>query len=278
MNILLFGKHGQLGKAFIAFFQEKGISYEAHGRDTCDSTDYALIESLIQDLRPTHIINCSAYNQVDAAETPEGEKLAMEVNYLAVEHLSKLAQNYQAKFVHFGTDYVFDGQKNDAYTEEDIPNPLNTYGRSKLKGEEAVLKNPTALMLRTSWVYGEGTQNFIYKFLGFAEKKEVLPATFDEISVPTSTRLLVELTMKALEEELSGLFHATASGWASRADWAREILKLKKLKNTIEEVPMSTWNLPAKRPGDSHMSNKKLADSLHISIPTWQEDLARFLG
>ncbi|MFN7161223.1 MAG: dTDP-4-dehydrorhamnose reductase [Candidatus Gracilibacteria bacterium] len=277
MNILLIGKNGQLGKAFEKELIERNISYTAVGHSECDITDTSALEKLILSVKPTHIINTSAYNLVDKAEN-EGKIDSYKTNSEALKKLAQFAHEYGAKLVHYGSDYVFDGNKKTLYTEEDPQQPLNEYGKSKAHGEQEVLVYPEHLVLRTSWVYGDGEQNFIFKFLKNAEQKDILPGTFDEISVPTSTRLLVELTLKALDKDLSGLYHVVNSGYCSRADWAREILKIKGMKKSIEEVSITTWNLPAKRPTFSAMDNSKIAHDLQIEIPDWRDELFDFLS
>lgn len=276
MNILLIGKDGQLGKAFEKECSKQSISYTAAGHSECDITNAAVLEKLISKVKPTHIINTSAYNLVDKAEG-EGKTDAYKANSEALKTLAQLAHEGDAKLIHYGSDYVFDGNKNAPYAEEDATHPLNEYGKSKAQGEQEVLVYPEHLVMRTSWVYGDGEQNFIYKFLKNAEQKDILPGTFDEVSVPTSTKLLVELTLRALDKNLSGLFHAVNSGYCSRADWAREILRIKGIDKQVEEVSVTTWNLPAKRPTFSAMDNSKIAHALQIRIADWRDELSDFL-
>lgn len=277
MHILLIGKNGQLGKAFEKEFLKRGISYTAAGREECDITDYTALEMLIGSSNATHLINTTAYVLVDKAES-DGKEAAYAANRDAPKNMAALAHKYHIKLIHFGTDYVFDGEKETLYTEEDVAHPLNEYGKSKLEGEDAVRTFPEHLVLRTSWLYGDGEQNFIFKFLKNAEQKDVLSGTVDEISTPTSTRLLVEITFGALEKNLSGLYHAVNSGYCSRADWAREILRIKNLNKAVEDVSITSWNLPAKRPAFSAMSNEKIAQALGLTIPDWREELAEFLN
>ena len=168
--------------------------------------------------------------------------------------------NYKAKLVHFSTDYVFDGSKEGLYTEEDNPNPLNEYGKSKLFGEYFIQEQmEDYLIFRTSWVYGEGKQNFIYKLTGWAKSQEYLKAACDEFSVPTSTRTIVEVTLKAIQQELTGLYHLVNTGYASRFEWAREYFRLRGINKFIYPPYQSNFNLPAQRPRFSAMSNKKYA-------------------
>ena len=130
-------------------------------------------------------------------------------------------------FIHYSSDYVFDGKKDNRYTEHDTPNPLNVYGKSKLAGEEAVQKyGGSYLLFRTSWVFGSGTQNFIYKMKQWAQKNPVLKLSCDEVSVPTSTLDLVSLSLLSFKKGLKGLYHLTSSDYASRYEWGRYVVRL----------------------------------------------------
>ncbi|NPA54683.1 MAG: sugar nucleotide-binding protein, partial [Aquificae bacterium] len=133
------------------------------------------------------------------------------------------------------------------------------------------------LLFRVSWVYGEGKQNFIYKLLQWAEKNPFLKVAYDEISVPTYTKTIVNITLKALKEELTGLYHLTNSGYASRYEWAKEVFEIKKIDKFIKPVSSEIFNLPAKRPKFSPMSNKKISKILSVYIPSWKEALKDFL-
>jgi len=165
--------------------------------------------------------------------------------------------------VHYSSDYIFDDSKEGLYTEEDKPNPLNEYGKSKLFGEsfiEEQMKN--YLIFRTSWVYGQGKQNFLYKLTQWAQTQEYLKIACDEFSVPTSTNTIVEVTLKAIDEGLTGVYHLVNSGFTSRFEWAREFLKLKGINKFIYPAHQSDFNLPARRPRFSAMSNEKYARQL----------------
>ena len=274
MKFLITGARGQLAREFIAYFQEKGYGFAAFPKDELDVSDFEKVYQTIKEIKPDIIINCSAYNQVDLAE--KEKHLAYKVNTIGVYNLAISAREIKAKLVHYSTDYVFDGTKIGFYTEEDQPNPLNEYGKSKLLGEffiQEILEN--YLIFRVSWVYGKGTQNFLYKLEEWAKKQEVLKIAVDEFSVPTSTRTIVEVTLKALDEGLTGLYHLTNSGYASRYEWAKEYFKLKGINKLIYPALQADFNLPAKRPKWSVMSNEKISKALGITIRDWREELAK---
>jgi dTDP-4-dehydrorhamnose reductase len=183
--------------------------------------------------------------------------------------------------VHYSSDYVFDGRKETAlYGEGDATNPLNQYGRSKLAGEQAVrdVLEDRSLVFRLSWVFGGGKQNFIAKLLEWSAAQEYLRIACDEFSVPTWTETVVDVTLNALEQGVGGLYHLTNSGYCSRYEWAKAILRKKGIDKFIRPVSMDSFNLPAKRPKFSAMSNRTITDRLRIPIPAWEEAVDRFLG
>lgn len=277
MKYLITGAKGQLAREFIKTFERQGTDFVAFGKEELDITDFDKVLKTIKDIKPDVVINCSAYNLVDKAEE-EFEK-ALRVNTFGVSNLAIACAETGAFLIHYSTDYVFDGKKEGLYTEEDQPNPLNKYALSKLLGEEAVrnyLEN--YLIFRVSWVYGEGTQNFLYKLEQWAKEREYLKVACDEFSVPTSTRTIVEVTLKALERGLTGLYHLVNSGYASRYEWAKEYFRLKGIKKFIYPAYQHEFNLTAKRPRWSAMSNGKICKELGLEIKEWKEEMEIFIN
>ena len=274
--ILILGSNGQLGREFTKQLSASGKKFLAPPENEFNITDFPAITKQILDASPSVIINCAAYNLVDDAE--ENSEPAFLINHKAVENLANAAKQCNALLVHYGTDYVFDGNKGNLYTEEDTPNPLGNYGKSKLAGEKAIqdiLKN--YLIFRTSWVFGDGKQNFIYKFRSWAEKNEVLKISADETSVPTSTVDMVTATLTAIEKNLTGLYHLTNSGYASRYEWARYLAEILQLKNIIIPVPVSSFKTKAQRPPFAAMSNAKICSTIGIQLPDWKEAVKKFV-
>lgn len=264
---LITGKNGQLAGEFL-----KRLGSEATGFSHSE-LDIGSLEPVLEclyTLKPQIIINCAAYNYVDHAETNYYD--AIRTNTIGVRNLAYGAKKIGALLVHYSTDYVFNGKKTTPYTEDDTPEPINMYGRSKYMGELSIKEELVSyLIFRVSWVFGEGRQNFIYKLLQWSREKEYLDISMDETSCPTSTITIVEITMKALKERLTGLYHLTNSGYTSRYEWALFILRNLGIKKKINPVPSSSFNLPAKRPPFSAMSNERISRLLSLSIPTWQE-------
>ena len=276
-KILILGSSGQLAKQFKLELAERKIPFDAPEESNSNVTDFGGIEKVILSFSPTVVINCSAYNAVDEAERKPD--LAYLVNGKAVENLAQICARNGIFLVHYSSDYVFDGRKGAPYTEEDKPQPLNFYGKSKLSGERGVQDNlDQYLLLRTSWVYGDGTQNFIHKLLGWATANKELKLSDDEISVPTSTKDLAVFTILALERQLTGLYHLTNGGYASRYEWGKFVLQQLGRNVTVVPVPMSTFPSVVQRPLFTAMSNRLLQSALGVSIPEWKSSCAQFLA
>lgn len=272
MKALITGARGQLAREFIRVLSTRNVDFLALAKEDLNIVDKGKVLEVFENYKPSVVINCAAYNLVDRAESYPEE--AMNVNGFGVANLAFACTKYNAFLVHYSTDYVFDGKKEGLYIEEDPPSPLNEYGKSKVLGERFIREEMrNYLIFRTSWVYGEGKQNFLYKVQEWAKSQEYLRIACDEFSVPTSTRTIVEVTLKALDMGLTGLFHLVNSGFTSRFEWAREFFRLKGIKKFIYPAYQSDFSLPAKRPRFSAMSNEKISKELGITIRDWKEEL-----
>ena len=275
-NFLILGAEGQLGKAFKHYLSTHDIAFSAPLEKDCDITDSSNLEKIVERASPTVIINCAAYNAVDDAE--EEKDLAHMINCTAIEKVTEICNHHQIKLIHYSTDYVFDGTKGDLYIEEDQTAPINVYGQSKLAGERIVIeKADDYIVFRTSWVFGDGIQNFIYKLRQWAKKNKILRISCDEVSVPTFVDDIVHVTLQATNKNLKGLFHLTNTGYASRYEWARHVMRILNMDHTIIPVPMNTFPSKAKRPLFVPMSNEKLSKKLGIEIPHWKDSVKRHL-
>lgn len=272
---LILGANGQLGKQFNKELSARGEHVLAPDEKKCDITDFDALAQYVDAVKPTVIINCAAFNAVELAE--QQSDIAALINGKSVENIARLSKRNGIFLIHYSTDYVFDGKKGSLYTEEDSPNPMNEYGRSKLAGEEAVRKHAgDFLLLRTSWVFGNGTQNFIYKLLQWARKNSVIKLSSDEVSVPTGTADLVSLTLSSHQKGFRGLYHCVNTDYASRYEWGRHIASLLPLKVLIIPVPMSAFPSPAPRPAFTAMSNARLQRDLGVPIADWRSAVVRF--
>jgi len=280
--ILLTGTSGQLAKEFQRILPERGLEFSAPLEEKLDISNFEQVKCAIEEIKPDVIINCAAYNLVDEAE--EEPSLAFKVNSDAVGNLAVLCRRFNIFLVHFSTDYVFDGRKKEFYIEEDLVNPVNKYGESKLKGEELIKKHlNNFLILRLSWVIGEGRRNFLYKLFNWTKQKRILKISCDEVSVPTYVEDVVHTTLLSLKKGLKGLYHLTNSGYCSRYELAKYFVKKMGLDNILLPVPASSFILTgtgkamAKRPLFSAMSNGKISKELNISIPEWEDGVDRFI-
>ncbi len=269
MKILIAGKNGQLGREFVRRLAAPEFEVVVPDEDAFDITNDDAVRKIVEGNRPDVVLNCAAYNLVDEAEKDPGPAFA--INATGVAHLAAACKEAGALLVHYGTDYVFDGQKGAPYTEEDTPCPLNNYGKSKLAGEQILRETLSRFLLfRVSWVFGEGKQNFLHKLLQWADNGNALKIVDDQVSIPTTTSEIVRLTLLALRAVLNGTFHMTPSGYASRYEVARYFLEKMGMTNTVIPVASDYFPSPAKRPLFSALSNAKLSSALGIGIPDWK--------
>ena len=284
MKILLFGKNGQVGWELNRSLQPLG-EVIALGREDADFSEPESLRRIVQDVSPDVIVNAVAYTSVDKAE--EEEELATKINGVAPGILAEEALKLDALLVHYSTDYVFDGTKTSPYVETDKPNPVNTYGRTKLAGELAIQSSGCDhLIFRTSWVYTARGHNFLLTMLKLAQEREALSIVNDQIGSPTSARLIADSTVlcvqQAIKEKLVGIFssdlyHMTTSGHTSWHGFTKEIVKLAsqslnlKLKiKDIKAIPTADYPTPAIRPMNSRLALTKLESIFAIKMPGWK--------
>ncbi len=275
-SFLITGASGQLARAFEKILAQRGVSFFSFSRETLDITDNGQVRDILQKLHPEVVVNCAAYNFVDKAETDDA---AWRVNATGPRELAALCQELGIFLVHFSTDYVFDGAQSRGYREDDVPCPLNVYGRTKLEGEREVLKLLSqSLVFRVSWVVGEGKNNFLYKVFEWSQGNPSLHIAKDEVSSPTFTDDIVSAVLLAREKKLHGLYHFSSSGFCSRFEMAELFLQKMGRSNKVISVPASTFQSKARRPSFSGLDNSKIQDALGIQIPSWQETVSRFVS
>jgi dTDP-4-dehydrorhamnose reductase len=275
-KFLILGANGQLGRQFKLELESKGSHFDAPEEKASDLTNFQGIEQVIDAASPTVIINCAAYNAVEEAERKAD--VAYLVNSKAVEHLADVCKSKGIFLVHYSSDYVFDGRKGTTYVEQDKTNPLNVYGKSKLAGERAVRETlDDFLLFRTSWVYGDGTQNFIHKLLNWAAANRELKLSDDEVSVPTSTKDLAGVTLLAIEKGITGMYHLTNGGNASRYEWGRYVLEYLGKPNPVQPALMNSFPSSVERPRFTAMDNRSIELALGITIPDWKTACSQFL-
>ncbi|MCZ2126853.1 MAG: dTDP-4-dehydrorhamnose reductase [Anaerolineales bacterium] len=286
-KILLFGKRGQLGWELNQTLAPLGELF-AFDSSELDLTDLAQLRQAIRRVAPQFIVNAAAYTDVDRAETEVD--LAQKINANAPRVMAEEARELNAAFVHYSTDYVFDGKKNSAYAETDATNPLNAYGQSKLDGEQAVAQvGGAALVLRTSWVYSLRGNGFVPKVLAWARTQKTLRVVADQIGSPTWARALAEIVAPLLQRdggylrERAGLYHLGGLGGVSRFDFAREILRLdpradEQIIERLEPALTAEFPTPAQRPLHSALDCSRFEETFNLQLPAWQDALRQALG
>lgn len=280
-RILLLGRDGQLGWELERCLLTAG-DVRALDRSGCDLSDPDAVRGLGA-LAPDVIVNAAAYTAVDAAESePE---LAHAVNATAPGILAELARARGALLIHVSTDYVFDGRKDGAYTEEDAPAPLGVYGRSKRAGEQAIdAAGADALILRTSWVYGLRGKNFLRTMLRLAEGGGPLRVVDDQIGVPNWCRVLAQAIAQLLAggtdrlRERAGVYHLTSTSPASWCAFARRILSGVGSPCEVQPIPTREYPTPAPRPARSVLDGARLRETFGVQLPDWTTGLALCLA
>ena len=277
MKVLLFGASGQVGREFVQGWQRRPgtIQLTAPRRSEVDLSQPDQIRNLIFALQPHAVINAAAYTAVDQAESNPDP--ALMINAGAPAAIAESCRQIDARLIHFSTDYVFDGAKGAPYVESDTPNPLNVYGRTKLKGDHGVIASGARhTILRVGWIYSPIRKNFFLNILRRARAGTALRIVNDQIGVPTSADAIAAITAQLLERpDLEGLFHYAPAGRCSWFDFAQQIVTAAEVPAQITPIPTSDYPTPAKRPAYSVMSSAKLRGVLPIADETWEEQLER---
>jgi dTDP-4-dehydrorhamnose reductase len=291
-KILLLGKEGQVGGELSSLLQPLG-ELIVFGKKDLDLTQEDRIREKLRDVQPHVIVNAAAYTAVDKAE--EEPDLALAINGTAPAILAEEAKKLGAALVHYSTDYVFDGEKSTPYTEEDSPNPLGVYGRTKLAGDEAIQSAGLPhLIFRTAWVYGLKGKNFLLTMQRLAEERDELKIVDDQIGSPTWSRTIAQTTANVLTqllsqkspgdlsrfEQASGLYNLVCGGQTSWFGFAEAILEASvSSQNTkLTPIPTSEYTTPAKRPKNSVLSTEKLKSAFGIAPPDWDVALRHCLS
>jgi len=275
-KILLTGKNGQVGWELQRTLAPLGqvIALDSSELNLADAD---AVRRKVREIQPNIIVNPAAYTAVDKAESEPD--LAMAVNGIAPGVLAEEAKKMGAFLVHYSTDYVFDGRKVGAYTEDDVTNPLGVYGKTKLVGERAIRATGCDhFIFRTSWVYGARGKNFLLTMLRLARERSELRVVEDQIGAPTWCRSLAEVTSLALARNYeksikSNTYNLTSINSVSWHGFTAEILRLAKLHPNLIAIPSSEYPTPAARPMNSVMANDKLMRDFGLSVGSWQDNL-----
>ena len=275
-RILVIGGNGQLGNCFrkIAPDFEDRYEFTFTDSDEIDVTNRGSVEDFFYDYRPDYCINASAYTAVDLAET-ESEK-AFAVNADGVANLAESCAEYNCTLIHISTDYVFDGDTNISYSEDDFTNPQGVYGASKRKGEEFALDiNPKTIVIRTSWLYSEFNKNFVKTMLNLFSTKEELGIVSDQFGQPTNANDLAEAVMNIIESDHKtyGIFHFSNQPETTWFGFASKIAEFSDSKVKLNPITTEQFPTPAKRPKRSTMSLDKIEKYYGIEPKHWENSL-----
>ncbi|WP_061709647.1 dTDP-4-dehydrorhamnose reductase [Pseudenterobacter timonensis] len=291
MNILLFGKTGQVGWELQRALAPLGnlIALDVHSQEYCgDFSDPEGIAETVRNIKPDVIVNAAAHTAVDKAESePEFAQL---LNATSVEAIAKEAAQIGAWVVHYSTDYVFPGDGETPWSETDATAPLNVYGQTKLDGEKALQEHcPKHLIFRTSWVYAGKGNNFAKTMLRLAKERKELSVINDQVGAPTGAELLADCTAHAIrvamvKPDVAGLYHLVASETTTWYDYAALVFDEAKkagVELAIEKlnaVPTTAYPTPARRPHNSRLNTGKFQQNFNLVLPAWQVGVKRMLA
>lgn len=279
---------GGAGQVATMLAQEGGVAVRVVGRPEFDFDQPDSIERSFDAAQPSLVVNAAAWTAVDAAETEPDA--ALRTNRDGPAALARLCARAGIPLIHISTDYVFDGNKGEPYTEADTPNPTGAYGRTKLAGEDAVLAaHGRSTVLRTSWVYSATGKNFVRTMLGAAQKTDKLRVVADQKGCPTSARDLARAILAVAarmrdgwQDEYAGVFHAAGHGWTTWHGLAvavfDEAARHGRTPPTVEAIRTADWPTPARRPPDSRLNCAKLERVFGVRQPKWRDSVARVVN
>lgn len=279
-KVLLIGADGMLGGELKERLEKK---YEVIGTtlETLDICNRDAVFAKANEVKPYFIINCAAFTNVDACEIKEDVALA--VNGTAVENIADAAKANNATFIHISTDYVFAGdlEVDKAYTEDMKPNPVSSYGRTKLVGEQNAAKAEKYYILRTAWLYGIGGKNFVKTMLRLSKEKDEISVVDDQNGSPTTTTTLCEIIEAIMEKEPEyGIYHSTNEGFTTWCKFTRKIFELANIDTKVKAITSKEYKemypQSSDRPTNSKLSKEKL-HKIGINPKPWEEALKEYL-
>lgn len=277
-TILVTGSDGQLGNEFQRIAEtEEAHDFHFVDLDKLDITDSLSVTRLFKELNPNFVLNCAAYTAVDKAE--DEPDLAMAVNARGVQNLIDACEEVSSIFIHYSTDYVFNGKNYSPYKESDPVDPIGVYGKTKRAGEEAVINSMVSgVVIRTSWVYSSFGNNFVKTMMRLGNDRDNLNVIFDQVGTPTNARDLAQATMQILsqKEKLIGqqqVFHFSNEGVTSWYDFALEIFELCGIQCNVKPILTSEYPTKADRPHYSVLDKSKVKTHFGLEIPHWKQSL-----
>ena len=275
--ILVFGKNGQVAKELGKFENVVNI-----GSDACNMMQKGMCAKFIDEYKPQGVINAAAFTNVKLAE--KNKNNAQLINACAPQEIAIICKKLQIPFLHISTDYIFDGKKKGPYLPNDIPNPLNVYGMSKLEGEKKIIGvNSQYLILRTSWVFSKNGLNFVSKILEQIDRgTSIINVVSDQIGGPTSAKSIANASYKIIniminDKNIKGVYHFCGKHYVSWAEFAEEIVKLTKNETLINHVPSDLINDQLRRPSNSCLDCSSI-NIFNIKQPDWKDELKQIIS
>lgn len=276
MKVLVTGANGQLGYDVVKELQKQNIECFGATRKDFDIIDFEATRNFIINYSPDAVIHCAAYTAVDKAED-EKEQCYL-VNFEATENIARICKKINAKLLYISTDYVFDGTKEGFYEVDDLPNPINVYGKSKLLGEQAVQNLlEKYFIVRISWVFGEHGNNFVKTMLKLGKERKEINVVADQYGSPTYTADLAPLLVEMIKTDCYGIYHVTNEGICSWAELAEEIFKVSRMNVKVNHITTTEYFTKAKRPLNSRLSKRKI-DKIFYKLFAWQEALKLYIN
>lgn len=277
-KIIIFGGNGQLGNCFRKIEYNYDSNYEFHfySSDQVDITDSSAVSDVFNDVKPNFCINAAAFTAVDLAEK-EAQK-AFAVNAGGVANIAEECKNFNTVLIHISTDYVFDGDTNISYSEDNFTNPQGIYGESKLEGEVLAMENnPKTIVIRTSWLYSEFNKNFVKTMLNLFAQKDELGIVADQFGQPTNANDLAEAVMRIIEfqPKTFGIFHFSNYPETSWFEFAKKIAEFADSKIHLKPITTAEFPTPAKRPARSTMALDKIEKLYKIDLEHWENSLEK---
>ena len=274
-NILVTGANGQLGMEFRELQKEFPLfRFLFASKDELSITDSTSIRSYFSQHAIDHCINCAAYTAVDKAETEKD--IALQVNAAAVGNLAAVCKEYKTTFIHFSTDYVFNGTATEPYKPTDSTDPVNFYGQTKLEGEEfALTNNSDSIIIRTSWVYSSFGKNFVKTMLRLMAEKESIGVVADQYGCPTYAADLAHAVMQIISHDKiqPGIYHYCNTGIINWHQFATAVKEISNSSCMVNPIATSDYPTPASRPAYSALDNGLIAATFDLRIPGWRESL-----
>jgi dTDP-4-dehydrorhamnose reductase len=271
-RIVLLGARGMLGSDVYSLCAKDNIT--PLDLPEFDIADKNQLEKTLQNANI--VINCAAFTDVEKAESQSEQ--AFKINADSVGNLAQIARKRNIYVIHISTDFVFDGKKETSYSETDLPNPINVYGKSKLKGETLLAENHNFYsIIRVQWTYGKKGNNFVTKLISLSRQQNSLKVVNDQFGSPTATQEAAKVVRKFIAKKPQGLFHYAAAGFTSRYDMAKFIFEKLKINTVVIPCKSSEFPTAAQRPLNSSFCCDKIQSLLDKPIELWQKPLERFL-